>query len=55
MIKRLLTQVVALAVVSAPVALEVCQITCESKGVKLSMSHSADEHAAHHHVPANHA
>jgi hypothetical protein len=45
---------VALAVVSAPVALEVCQITCESKGLQPSMSH-ANGHAAHHHTPADHA
>ena len=52
MIKRSLALVVALAVVSAPVALEVCQITCESKGVQPSMSHAPDGHAAHHHTPA---
>jgi hypothetical protein len=55
MINRLLALVVALAVESAPVALEVCQITCESKGVQPSMSHTADGHAAHHHTPADHA
>jgi hypothetical protein len=53
--KRLFALVVALAVVSAPVALEVCQITCESKGMPPSTSHSAEGHAAHHHMPANHA
>jgi hypothetical protein len=52
MIKRLLALVVALAVVSAPVALEVCQITCESMGTQPSMSHAANSHAAHHHTPA---
>ena len=55
MIKRLLALVVALTVVSAPVALEVCQITCESKALQPSMSHTADGHAAHHHTPADHA
>jgi len=55
MIKRLFALVVALAVVSAPVALEVCQITCESKGMQPSMSHGIAEHAAHHHMPADHA
>jgi hypothetical protein len=54
MINRLLALVVALAVVSAPVALEVCQITCESKATQPLMSH-ADGHAAHHHTPADHA
>jgi hypothetical protein len=55
MINRLLALVVALAVVSAPVALEVCQITCDSKALQPSMSHAADGHAAHHHTPADHA
>jgi hypothetical protein len=55
MIKRLLVLMVGLAVVGAPVALEVCQITCESKGVQPSMSHTADGHAAHHHPQADHA
>jgi hypothetical protein len=54
MIKRLFALVVALAVVSAPVALEVCQITCESKGLQPSMSLGVAEHAAHHHMPADH-
>jgi hypothetical protein len=55
MINRLLALMVALAVVSAPVALEICQITCESKATQPSMSHAADGHAAHHHTPADHA
>ena len=55
MIERLFALVVALAVVSAPVALEVCQITCESKGMQPSMAHGADGHAAHQHTPADHA
>ena len=55
MIKRLLALVVALAVASAPVALEVCHITCESKGLQPSMSHTADRHGAHRHTPADHA
>lgn len=54
MVKRLFAVVVALAVVSAPVALDVCQITCESKAMALSMRH-ADSHAGHHHMPADHA
>ena len=54
MMKRLFALVVALAVVSAPVALEVCQITCASKGIQPSMPHAAEGHAAHHHVPAHH-
>jgi hypothetical protein len=47
--------VVALAVVSAPVALEVCQITCESKATQPPpLSHAHDEgHTAHQHMPAN--
>jgi hypothetical protein len=52
---RLLALVVALAVVSAPVALEVCQITCESKAMERSVAHDAEGHAAHHHMPADHA
>jgi hypothetical protein len=54
MMKRLFALVVALAVVSAPVALEVCQITCESKGAQPSMPHGAQDHLAHHHMPADH-
>ena len=53
--KRLFALVVALAVVSAPVALEVCQVTCESKGMQPSMPHGAQDHVAHHHTPADHA
>jgi hypothetical protein len=52
MINRLFALVVALAVASAPVALEVCQLTCGSKGMQASMPHSAH---AHHHSPAEHA
>jgi hypothetical protein len=55
MMKRLSALVVALAVVSAPVALEVCQITCESKGMQPSMQHGAQDHVAHHQTPADHA
>jgi hypothetical protein len=55
MIKRLSALVVALAVVSAPVLFEVCQITCESKGTQPSTSHAAEGHGAHHHMPADHA
>ena len=53
--KRLLSLVVALAVVSAPVALEVCQLTCESKGMQPSMPHVTHDHVAHHDTPADHA
>jgi len=52
--KRLFALAVALAVVSAPVALEVCQITCDSKAMPLSMSH-ADGQVTHHQMPAKHA
>jgi hypothetical protein len=45
---------VAVAVVSAPVALEVCQIACESKAMTQSMPHG-ESHAGHHHVPAEHS
>ena len=55
MIQRLFALVVALSIVSAPVALEICQITCESKATPQSMSHSSEGHAAHHHMPAHHA
>jgi hypothetical protein len=55
MMKRLFALVVALAVVSAPVALDLCQLTCESKGMQPSMPHGAQEHIAHHHTPADHA
>jgi hypothetical protein len=55
MVKRLFALVVALCVLSAPVALEVCQITCESKGMSPSMPHALQGHAAHHHAPADHA
>src|SRR4051794_32734175 len=46
---------VALAVVSSPVALQVCQITCESRATQPLKSHAADGHAAHHHMPPGHA
>jgi len=55
MIKRLFAFVLALAVVSAPVALEVCQVTCESKGMQPSMPHVTHDHVAHHDTPADHA
>jgi hypothetical protein len=55
MTKRLFALVVALAVVSAPIALEVCQVRCESKGIDPSTSHAADGHAGHRHMPAGHA
>src|SRR5215813_7006713 len=53
--KRLVALVLALAVVSAPVALEVCQITCESTGVHAWTPHVGEGHAALHHVAAGHA
>jgi len=55
MMKRLFALVCALAVMSAPVALEVCQITCESKGIHPATSHGAEGHAAQHHMPEGHA
>lgn len=54
MVKRLFALVVALAMVSAPVALEVCQMTCESKAMAPSMPR-AESHAGRHHIPAGHA
>ena len=55
MLKRLFALVVAVAVMSAPVALEVCQLTCESKGMQPSMPHGAQDHVVRHHMPADHA
>jgi hypothetical protein len=54
MTKRLFGLVVALAVVSAPVAQEVCQITCDSKAMQSSMSHP-DGRMTHHHISADDA
>lgn len=54
MTTRLFALVLALAVVSAPVALEICQITCASNVTPPSTS-KADDHALHHHLPADHA
>jgi hypothetical protein len=54
MTKRLLAFVAALAVLSAPVALEVCRITCDSKVMPPSMS-DADGQPTHHDVPAKDA
>src|SRR4051812_49005843 len=45
---------VALALVSGPVAMAVCQITCESKAGPPSTSRAGEGHA-HHHMPAGHA
>jgi hypothetical protein len=53
--KRLFALVVALAVVSAPVALEVCQIRCDSKRMSPSMLHSAHANTAHHDMLPGHA
>jgi hypothetical protein len=52
--KRLLAFVVSLAVLSAPLALEICQVTCESNAIPEAMLHGADGHVDHH-APANHA
>src|SRR5262245_45006947 len=51
MVKRLCTLVLALAVASAPVAREVCQITCESKAAQPATSPAE----GHHHLPADRA
>jgi hypothetical protein len=53
-VKRLVALMVALAVVSGPVAAAVCQIACESKAVQPSTSRAGEGHA-HHHMPAGHA
>ncbi|HJZ70176.1 MAG TPA: hypothetical protein VKE51_00470 [Vicinamibacterales bacterium] len=42
MMKRLFALVIALAVVSAPVAAEVCHITCESKGMRAACHEHGD-------------
>lgn len=47
MVKRLFALVIALLTGGAPVALEVCQIICESK-----VAHAARSGAGHHHLPA---
>jgi len=57
MTKRFFTLLVALAITSAPVALEICQISCESNGLeRSSISHVVDVHAGHHGhpMPAGH-
>ena len=53
--KRLFALLVALAVVSAPIAMEVCQVRCESKGMAPSTSQANNGHAGHHHMPGDHA
>jgi hypothetical protein len=53
-VKRLLALMVALAVISGPVAMEVCQITCESKAAQPSTPRAGEGHA-HRHMPAGHA
>jgi hypothetical protein len=55
MLKRLCALVVALAVVGAPLVLEICQVTCETTGMQPSMPHGAEANPAHHHMPADHA
>ena len=47
MVKRLFSLVVALAIVGAPVALEVCQFVCASTLVH--PTGALDTHEAHHH------
>jgi hypothetical protein len=54
-VKRLLALMVALAVVSGPVTMAVCQIACESTGAQPSTSRAGEGHAPHHHMPAGHA
>jgi hypothetical protein len=54
MVKRLVALLVALGVVSAPVALELCQIACDSKATAPSTPH-AESHAGHHHMATDHA
>src|SRR5215213_11139471 len=53
-VKRLLPLMVALAVVSGPVASAVCQITCESTAGQPSTCRAGEGHARHH-MPAGHA
>jgi hypothetical protein len=51
MMKRLFALVVAVLTGGAPVALEICQITCESKVAHTSRGHDAHSGAGHH-LPA---
>jgi hypothetical protein len=48
MMKRLAALLIALAVGAAPVALEVCQLTCASHSTHSHVAHTADAHALHH-------
>jgi hypothetical protein len=52
--KRLFALVVALAVVSGPASLAVCQMTCASTAMLSSMLH-AERRAGHDQMPAHHA
>jgi hypothetical protein len=54
MVKRLVALLVAVGVVSAPLALEVCRIACDSKAMASSMPH-AESHAGHYHMATDHA
>jgi hypothetical protein len=54
MVKRLFSLVVALVIGGAPAALEVCQITCESKVAHPARASAAHEDADHHHDNASH-
>jgi hypothetical protein len=47
MLRRMLPLLVVLAVAGAPVATEVCQITCTSPSQQAGTSHSAMPHATH--------
>jgi hypothetical protein len=53
--KRVFALVAALAVASAPVAMEICRITCESNGMQPSLPHAAEGNSAHHDMPADHS
>ena len=46
--KRLAALLIALAVGAAPVALEVCQLSCASYSTHSHVAHTADAHAMHH-------
>lgn len=48
MMKRLAALLIALAVGAAPVALEVCQLTCASAPTPADVAHTADADAVHH-------
>ena len=54
MVKRLFSLVIALVIGSAPVLLDVCQITCGSTAAHSARAHDAHGDARHHHDPATH-